>query len=276
MPLEREETLLYRLVADALKVKQTKYEVKDTPTVIFELIKEFFNPTKKEEQVTMEIEEEVRNYFSVSNNPDRQFYSSTVDPNVSPRFDEASNKVSVDFLAKYYNAEKGYNNETWIKNANNRLAPKNKIQKQNLEELYENFNTYAPYVFSAELDTLEDQRGLTFSDIRNTLSPIHAAESNFGVNIIGSKTDGSMQVIYKTFKDNLDQGYLGPKFIESINEPTIKSKADLEKLSEKKFKKLMRDNRKFDHLLGTSVILQKLKANYFLPETTSSTRRTGS
>jgi len=148
MPLEREETLLYRLVADALKVKQTKYEVKDTPTVIFELIKEFFNPTKKEEQVPMEIEEEVRNYFSVSNNPDRQFYSSTVD--IEDKFLKEDTKLKPtvrprDMKTVVLSAEK-LDNDTEFQAAFTELNKKYGVKKENLYALIDKESSFRPQV----------------------------------------------------------------------------------------------------------------------------------
>ena len=229
------------------------------PKIRPENLAEEFDRVLKNNSDDNEIKPILRPKFDASKFLDKIINLSSPAPKLRPT---VTNKVSIDFLAKYYNAEKGFNNKTWIKNATERRVPKTDIQKLNLQEAYRNFDTYAPDIFSVELKTLADKKGLSLSAIRETLSPIMAAESNFGLQIIGSKTDGSMQVIYDTFKDNLDQGYLGPKFIAAIDEPTIKNKEALEKLSEKDFKKLMRENKKFDHLLGTSVILQKLKAKY--------------
>ena len=82
---------------------------------------------------------------------------------------------------------------------------------ENWNNLKQIVNTKGKNVFRVELETLQKE-GIYSKHIIAALKPIHSAETTFGTNneISATGAVGDLQVIYPTFTDLINQGYLGP------------------------------------------------------------------
>ena len=182
---------------------------------------------------------------------------------------KTESKINIDFLQTYYNTESGFNKIAWTKNAKlapKRLDPNNENYKpeyvENLEILLDIVNKEGKYVFKKELQTLQDEYGIYSKHINLALSPIYSAETTFGTNnqVSSGGAVGELQVVYSTFKDLIAQGYLGKKYVETINEPLLVNNLDdLKKLSKKDFISLLSNNSVAAILAGEAKLLQMIK-----------------
>ena len=182
---------------------------------------------------------------------------------------KTESKINIDFLQTYYNTESGFNKIAWNKNAKlapKRLDPNDENYKpeyvENLEALLDIVNKEGKYVFKKELQTLQDKYGIYSKHINLALSPIYSAETSFGTNnqVSSGGAVGELQVVYSTFKDLIAQGYLGERYVESINNPLLVNNLDdLKKLSKKDFTSLLSSNSVAAVLAGEAKLLQMIK-----------------
>lgn len=165
MPALREDTKIISLAADYYKEKNrsSSIEVKTISDVLgetfvdlFSEIKNYFSPSetkepttpKPENNIMSEIDTELQNYFSVSNNPDRQFYSSTVE--IEDKFFKEDTKLRPtvrpkDMKTVVLSAQK-LDNDTEFQAAFTELNKKYGVKKENLYALIDKESSFRPQV----------------------------------------------------------------------------------------------------------------------------------
>ena len=259
-------------VADSIKallgfgynISKSPIEYKANKNYINSLIT---NYDKIKEDIKIQNVELLKQNNTTLNSKEEKFLDNTLDTKLNLDLVKENSiketKISVEYLQKLYNTS-DKESKGWIKNANlaeERLAT-SEVMLENWNNLKQIVNTKGKNVFRVELETLQKE-GIYSKHIIAALKPIHSAETTFGTNneISATGAVGDLQVIYPTFTDLINQGYLGPLYVEAIDDTLATTVDELKKLTREEFTILFSNNPTAAILAGEAKLLQMFKTN---------------
>jgi len=163
------------------------------------------------------------------------------------------------FEAQTYNAASLPEQKVWDKNFK---AGKESYSKGTLNKKQQYNATQFNAVLSKSKDSFKDDLkylNIDYDDFVETMMGVYSAETSFGLNekkISKTGARGELQVTLETLKDIIKpKGNFGPKMAKAAGVDLKKLRA----MSDKELNNLLLNDNRFNYLIGSAVMLNKLQ-----------------